>query len=764
MQYKYINKSIQKNDAEALVTGQPVYMDDLAPKDCLIVKVMHSPHAHAKITQINTDIAMKVPGIECILTYKDVPQIRFTLAGQTYPEASPYDHLILDQTLRYVGDSVAIIAGTDEKTVKKAMKLIKVEYEILPSLLTAEEAIDNKTIIHPEDGIIAQVFTGFNAKRNLCATATATYGDFGKEMKNSEVIHEAKYHNKANAQAMTETFRTYTYFDQNRRLNILSSTQIPFHLRRIAARALGIPAAKIKVIKPRIGGGFGAKQTVATDLFPAIVTLKTGKASKIIYTRQETFTASTSRHDNITDVKIGSTKDGHINALSISVLANTGAFGDHGFTVTACSAKKTLPIYSKAKSFHSHFDVVYTNTMPAGAYRGYGATQGCFAVEMAMNELAVKLNMDPTELRLKNLISEGDKAVVNYNMPINSCTLDKCITTGKKMIDWDNKYPFKKISKDKIRSVGMALSMQGSGVAGIDKGAVEVRLNDDGFYTLLLGATDLGTGCDTILAQMVAEKMQCSLDKVVTADVDTDASPFDTGAYASSVTYVTGMAIVKTCEELLEKMYKAASLILEKPKEQLEFNGTEFFVKNSDKKLSLDALAQKQATGFQCDYLTASQSFSSPVSPPPFVAGFAEVEIDLRTGEIELIDFVGVVDCGTVINPNLARVQAEGGLAQGIGMALSEDVVYNSKGRMITDTFFQYKLPTRIDAKKIRVAFESSYEPTGPFGAKSIGEVVINTPSPAIASAVFHGIGFACRSLPVTAEKVLASLNNKYNL
>lgn len=755
---RYISKDVKKIDATALVTGKPVYTADMMPKECLVVKVLRSPHAYARIKTINKAVALKVPGIEAVYTYEDVPHIRFTMAGQSYPEPSPYDRYILEEYVRYVGDVVAIVAGESEEAVNKALKLIKVEYEVLEPVLDFTRALDHPTIIHPEEDYHTNFPLGGDRMRNLCASETMVHGDLEAAFAESDVIVENVYHTKANAQAMMETFRTYSYLDHNGRLTLVSSTQIPFHVRRHVARALGLPKTKVRVIKPRIGGGFGAKQTMVSEIYPAFVTQKTGKPAAMIFTREETFKASTSRHEMQIRVKVGSDKEGNIKAIDLYTLSNTGAYGEHASTVVGLSGHKTIPLYNKTKAFKFSYDVVYSNTMSAGAFRGYGATQGIFALESIMNELASKLGMDPVALRLKNIAQEGEIMPAYYNNRLESTALKECLLKGKELIGWDEKYPYKQVGKNKVRSVGMAMTMQGSAIADIDVATVEIRLGDDGFYTLMIGATDMGTGCDTILAQIAAECLDCELDKIVVPGVDTDISPFDAGSYASSTTYLTGQAVINTCEVLKEKMIKAAAKVLEVSEEEVIFTGDQFETSDGCKVLTLKDLGEGQAGGKISEYLSATKAHSSPTSPPPFMTGFVELEIDTETGEMEIIDYVGVVDCGTVINTSLARIQAEGGIVQGIGMALYEDIQYNAQGKMMNNSFMQYKIPSRLDVGKIRVAFESSYEPTGPFGAKSIGEIVINTPSPALAHAVYNGTGVAVRELPITPEKIVMGM------
>lgn len=794
---KYVNKPVRKKDAMQLVTGQPVYMDDIAPKDCLIVKLLRSPHANAIVTSLNKTAAMKVDGIEAIYTWEDIPQDakRYTQAGQTYPEMSPYDRLLLDRHVRYVGDVVAIVAGRDEKCVDRALKLIKVQYEVLEPLLDFRKAKDNRIQVHPEDNWESLVPVGADNKRNLCAHDESGEGDIEKVLRESDVVIDHVYHTKACQQTMMETFRTFCTIDAYGRLNVVSSTQIVFHCRRIIANALHIPKSMIRVSKPRIGGGFGAKQTSISEVYPAYVTWMTKKPSKIIFTREESMTASTPRHEMEVHVRLGASKDGIVNGIDMYTLSNTGAYGEHGPTTVGLSGHKSIPLYGKAKAFRFVSDVVYTNVMSAGAYRGYGATQGLFAVESAVNELAAKLHMDPFEIREKNIIKEGDVMPAYYGQVNTSCALDRCLARVKEMIHWDEKYPVRDMGNGKVRAVGMGMAMQGSGISSVDVGSATIKVNDDGFYTLSIGAADMGTGCDTILAQIAAEVLECSVDEITVFGADTDTSPYDSGSYASSTTYVTGKAVEKCALQVREQICKLGAQMMNCPENEVVFDGK---VVRREKKSAVDpekaagihvvderensnpqpenvenlGSAEKQqvsladiATASMCGNgiaLEATVTNSSPISPPPFMVGAAEVEVDLETGEAKVIDYAAAVDCGTPVNPNLARVQAEGGILQGIGMALTENITYNKLGKLAENSLMQYKIPTRVDIGKIRVDFESSYENEGPFGAKSIGEVVINTPLPAVADAIYNATGTRFYELPITPEKIaMAVLESK---
>ena len=752
---KTVNQSMRKKDAMQLVTGQPVYMDDVIPQDCLIVKLLRSPHANAIVQEIDTSRALLVPGIEAIYTWKDVDQQgrRYTQAGQTYPEPSPYDRLVIDRHVRFAGDVVAILAGKDEKCVDKAMKLIKVKYEVLPAVLDYHTALDNPVLVHPEENWESLAPVGADNKRNLCAHDETGAGDIEAVLAGCDVVIDHTYHTRACQQAMMETFRTYCSIDAYGRLNVLSSTQIVFHCRRILANALHIPKSMIRVAKPRIGGGFGAKQTSVCEVYPAFVTWKTKKPSKIIFSRYESQIASTPRHEMELHVRLGATKDGIVRGIDLYTLSNTGAYGEHGPTTVGLSGHKSIPLYGKAEAFRFVSDVVYTNHMSSGAYRGYGATQGLFAVESAVNELADKLGIDPFVIRQRNIVHEGDVMPAYYGQVNTSCALDRCLQAVHDNIGWDEKYPVRDMGNGKVRAVGMGMAMQGSGITSVDVGSASLKINDDGFYTLSIGAADMGTGCDTILAQIAAEVLECPLDNVTVLGADTDSSPYDSGSYASSTTYVTGKAVEQCAEQLKQKICQVGAGLLGLDERAVVFAGDAVTSEDGTQRATLAQIAAASQCGSNTA-LEAVVTHSSELSPPPFMVGAAEVEVDLETGEAQVIRYEAAVDCGTPVNPNLARVQAEGGILQGIGMALTENVTYDDRGMPQENSLMQYKIPARNDIGHIHVVFESSYEGTGPFGAKSIGEVVINTPLPAVADAIYHATHKRFYELPITREQI----------
>ena len=756
--YNAINQPVRKKDSMQLLLGKPVYVEDIVPKDALAVKLLRSPHANAIVEEINVSVAKKVPGVVDIYTWEDVPKQRFAIAGQTYPEPSPYDRLILDRHVRFVGDVVAIIAAENEKAALKAMKLIKVKYKILEPVLDFHQAKDNEILVHPEEDWLAQVPVGGDARRNLVASEISGDGDVDAVLADCDEVLEHAYHMRSFNQAMMETFRTYTDLDRYGRLHVISSTQIVFHVRRILSRALGIPKSKIRVEKPRIGGGFGAKQTAVSEVYPAFVTLKTGRPAQLIFTREESQIAGSPRHEMEVRVRLGADKDGHIRGLDLYTLSNSGAYGEHGPTTVGLSGHKSIPLYTGGlEAFRFGYDVVYTHTMAAGAYRGYGATQGIFALETSVNELAEKLGIDPTIIREKNMLREGMKMPAYYGETANACALDKCMARCKELFHWDEKYPVRDMGNGKVRAAGVAMAMQGSCISNVDVGSATVKLADDGTFNLIIGAADMGTGCDTILAQMVAECMDCSVDDVAVFGADTDASPYDSGSYASSTTYITGKAVEMACAKLKTQLCGIAAGMLGCSTEEVVFENGRVKQINTEKSVSLAEISVKDQVNNDIAAV-ATASHSSPVSPPPYMVGMVEIELDKDTGEVKILDYVAVVDCGITINPALARIQTEGGIVQGIGHTLFENITYDRNGRPIESSFLQYKVPTRLDMGHLRVEFENSYEPTGPFGAKSIGEIVINTPAPAIAHAIYRATGVWHRELPITPEKILMSM------
>jgi CO/xanthine dehydrogenase Mo-binding subunit len=770
--FSAVRKSSSKIDAEGLVLGRPAYTDDLAPSNALVVKLLRSPHAFARIVSIDASRALALPGVACVLTWKDCPRTPYTRAGQGFPEPSPRDKFILDEYVRYVGDEAAVVAAVDEETAAKALSLVDVKYEVLESVLDFEKAIDNPAVIHPEPEIHENFPIGFEPRRNIAAAYRMEVGKVEEELARSEVGTEGVWYTQAQCHVCLEPHAAFSYLDLQGRLNIVSSTQNPWHTRRIVGMTLGKPLKEIRVVKPRIGGGFGAKQTIHVEVFVALVTLKTGKPARLSLTRKEVFRATFTRHQMRIEVRLGASRSGELRAIDMRILSNTGAYGEHALTTLMVAGSKTLPLYNKVEAVRFGGDVVYTNKVSAGAFRGYGAIQGLFALESAMDQMAAKLGIDPAEFRKRNMIREGETSEVfrimgegteGIAMTVESCKLDYCVRRGMEMVGWDPKRLSWEAGPGKIRARGMAIAMQGSSIPLIDMGSARIELQDGGCFKLHVGATDLGTGSDTILAQIAAEELGVGLEDIAVHSSDTDHTPFDVGAYASSTTYVSGSAVLKAARELKRKMIEAAAAKLGVEPREVEYEGKVFRTRaGGGGELSLydQSFNTLYRDGAEMRTLSATESFTGHKSPPPYLAGFVEIELDTETGKVDVVDFAAVVDSGNPINPNLVLVQVEGGLLQGIGMALYEDVRYSSSGRLLSDSLIGYSVPTRSEVGRIRVEIADSYEPSGPFGAKSAGEIGIDTPPAAIANAIYAAVGVRLYDLPFTPEKVLKAIKS----
>jgi len=785
-----VNKSLPKVDGVNLVTGSAKYTDDFDMPGMLYAKVLTSPHPHAKILNINMEKAKALPGVHAVLTHKDLKPIRHTTAGQSYPEPSPYDRIILDAKVRFVGDRVAVVVAESLRIAEDALELIDVEYEVLPAVFDMEEAMKSGApIIHDEEDS-----TGIHdASRNIAAYMTVDIGNIEQAFQEADVVVEHTYRTQRAKHCALETHGSLGYLDESGRLVIISSTQVPFHTRRQLAYILDMPMNQIRVIKPRLGGGFGNKQGMFLEDLAAVLALRTRRPVKLIFTRDEEFVGGYSRHPQIVRLKTGAKKDGTIIAHDMRVIGNTGAYGDHSLTIQSSTGRKIISMYPAP---HVHFEcyAVYTNLPISGAFRGYGAPQGYFAFESQIDELAGKLNMDPLELRQKNRIRKGDTDLIakafgdKEDRIMLSCGLGECIERGAAAIGWkekrnrqdksctpkQNKFCTPKQDKSCTpvrRGVGMACAMQGSGIAGIDWGSATLKLNEDGTFTLYVGATDLGTGSDTVLTQIAAETLGVDLKDIFIIASDTDLTPFDVGAYASSTTYVSGGAVKKAAEQARAQILKIAAKMLGEPLENLQYqnkgaqekgvqdSSCKIITKN-DKEVSLRDVAT-YAVYEEKKQITTTASHMSHTSPAPFTAQFAEVEVDTETGQIKVLKFVAAVDCGVAINPALAEGQVEGAVTQGLGFALFEEMTFDENGKLLNPNFADYKLFNAFDMPKLETILVETYESTGPYGAKSIAEVPVNCAAPAIANAVYDAVGARITDLPLTAEKVLAALKDK---
>ncbi|MBC8423852.1 molybdopterin-dependent oxidoreductase [bacterium] len=760
-----IGRNLPKIDGVGLVMGRPAFTDDLAPRDALIVKALRSPHAFARIASLETAAAAAMPGVACVLTWRDVPRVAVTRAGQGHPEPSPRDRFILDEYVRHVGDEVAVVAAETEARADAALDAIAVEYEQFEPVLDYETAEGHASVLHPEPEAHENFPIGFDPANNVASAYEMHVGDVDAAVADAEVVLKRTYRTQAQQHVALEPMACAVWLDLHGRLNVVSSTQTPWHVRRIMARALDMPVKDIRVNKPRIGGGFGGKQMIHGELLCGLATRRTGRPTKMVYSRREVFEATNTRHPMRLDVTLAAHRDGRLRAIDMRVLSDTGAYGEHALTVFMVAGAKTLPLYNKVEAVRFGGKTVYTNRVPGGAFRGYGAIQGNFALESALDELARELDLDPVALREMNMIAEGETSPIfaimgegteGVAMTVESCKLPACIARGKALIGWDDKYPRRETGPDRVRGVGLALAMQGSGIPGIDMAAATLKLNDFGSFNLLIGATDLGTGSDTVLAQIAAETLGVGSDRIIVYSSDTDRTPFDTGAYASSTTYVSGHAVREAALKMKAELVAEGARALGCEAGEADFDGAA--VAGPGGSISLEDLSTQLLDSEHQKQLCTTGSHLCEKSPPPYMAGFAEVEVDTATGKVELVDYVAVVDCGQAINPNLARVQVEGGLAQGVGLALTEEVRYGKRGHLRTRDLMTYKIPSREDLPSLRAELVESHEPSGPFGAKSIGEIGIDTPPAAIANAVANAVGVRVRDLPLTPEKVLAAL------
>ena len=766
--FKVVNNVTPSVDGKGIMMGRPVFTDDIAPQNALICKVLRSPHAFAHIKSIDASEAEKYPGVACVLTYKNVPHVPFTRAGQGYPEPSPHDKFVLDEYVRYVGDEVAVVAAESEEIALEAMKLIKVEYEVLEPVLDFEKACDNASVIHPEDKIHEMFPIGFEPKRNIAAAYEMEVGNVKEELAKCDVVVEETFYSQAQAHAMMEPHASNARLDEHNRLVVYSTTQTPFHMRRIICKTLGLPVDRVRVIKPRVGGGFGGKQAFHGEMFVSLVTLRTNRPSKLVYTREEVFGSSYTRHPMKISLKIGANKDGKIQAIDCRALSDTGAYGEHALTVFMIVGSKVLPLYNKVKAVKFGGQVVYTNHVPAGAYRGYGAIQGNYALESTIDMLAEKLGIDPITLREMNSMKEKETSPIfeimgegteGTAMIMESCKLPYCIKRGRELMNWDEKYPVKQVGPHKVRSVGCAIAMQGSGIPFLDMGSCTIKLNDGGSYMVTVGATDIGQGSDTIISQIVAEELGTTMDKIIIYSSDTDLTPYDCGAYASSTTYVSGNAAYNAAVKMRERLIKEAAQELKVSPNDVEFDGKTFV--SGDKSVTLEDLSTGRLYNNDTHQIAVTESFHGHVSPPPFMAAFGEFEFDTETFEYKMVKYVTVTDCGTTINPMLAKGQVEGGIIQGYGMASSEEVLYTPKGKLLSNNFDMYHIPSVKEVGELVSEFADSYEPSGPFGAKSVGEIGIDTPPAVLCNAVYNAFGVRIHSLPITPQKIFEAMKAK---
>lgn len=765
-----------KVDAAKLAKGKPVFTDDVTLPGMLSAALLTSPHAHARIKNIDTARAKALPGVHAVLTYKDVARVIYASGGQTWPNPPPWDQVSLDSKVRHVGDRVAVVAAESQEIANDAIKLIAVDYEILPAVFSPPEAMQpGAPIIHDEP----DAYKIADASRNLAATIDVKLGDVEQGFAESDRVFEHTYNVHQVQQASIEPHVVVTYWDDDDRLVIRTSTQVPFHVRRMVAPLIGLPVKKIRVIKPRIGGGFGGKQEMLIEDLTAHLTIATGRPVRFEYTREQEFTSARSRHPATITYKAGVMNDGTLHSLSMHIVENTGAYGTHGLTVCSVAGQRGLATY-RCPNMKLQAEIAYTNIPTPGAFRGYGAPQGLFALESLMEEIALAMDWDSVEFRLKNAVRVGDPIAITGAVGegehaasvqiVQTCGLPECVEQGAAAIAWDRKLdPNWKMDSKRPhlrRGLGMAVCMHGTAIPGLDMGAASIKVNDDGSFNILVGATDLGTGSDTVLAQIAAETLGVPLNDVIIYSSDTDFTPFDTGAYASSTTYISGGAVKKAAEKVRQQIFERAALMLNLPSpaetvgDRVGGEGDGWQIKNRQviapkgQSVSLAAIALHSLHTEDQQQIMATASHVSPHSPPPFAAQYAEVEVDIETGQVTVTKLVMAVDCGIAINPVTTQGQIEGGLIQALGYAVSEEMAYDSAGRLLNTRFGDYRIFQADEVPEIEAILVPTYEPSGPFGAKAAAEIPMDGVAPAVANAIQDAVGKRLRDLPFTPEKV----------
>jgi putative selenate reductase molybdopterin-binding subunit len=776
-QRQVVGRNLRKVDGIALVTGRPAFTDDIHIPGMLYGKILPSPHAHARIRRIDASKAKALAGVHAVLTYKDVPRVPHTTAGQAWPEPSPYDTYLLDSKVRFVGDRVAAVAAESRAIAERALDLIDVKYEVLPAALDMEKAMaPGAPVIHDE----ADSTRIHDRSRNIAGYILREIGDVEGGFREANYVFEREYRTGRQQHAPLEPHITICWLDPDGRLVIRTSTQVPYHCRRQVAMILQIPVSRVHVIKPRIGGGFGGKQEMLLEDICAALTLATGRPVKLEYTREEEFYMARSRHPQILRMKMGVKRDGEVVASQLTVLATTGAYGSHATTVQGNTGSKVLPLY-RAPNMRFECHVVYTNTPVAGAFRGYGCPQGFFAQESLVDEIAERLGMDPLEFHRRNAIRLGDIDRLSAQLGegkeglprvIRSCGLPECMESAAKAIGWQsrersagetacptNAEVAQAVSPaSRKRGMGMACTMQGSGIAGIDWASAFLKMNEDGSFFLQSGASDVGGGADTVLAQIAAETLGVSLDKIVITSGDTDVTPFDVGAYASSTTIISGGAVKKAAEKVRAQVLAIAARMLDAPVESLACAGNEVFTAGADhRSATMTEIAMRALYQEKVQIMDGASHFNTD-SPPPFCANFAEVEVDTGTGVVHVLHLATAVDPGTAVNPMQAEGQVEGAVTQGLGFALTEELLLDQAGRPLNPNFLDYKIFSAKDMPKLTTILVETDEPLGPFGAKSISEVPINGVAPAIANAIYNAVGVRIRKLPIRPEDVLRAL------
>lgn len=740
-------------NAVKLATGKATFVDDIELRDMLYARILTSPHAHAVIREIDATEARALPGVHAVLTYKDVPRVAYTSAGQAWPEPGPHDQYALDNRVRFVGDRVAVVAAETPELAEQALRLIQVDYEVLPALLDPRLATSPQAPrIHPE----AETYHIHDAEHNIAAYVHAEVGEIERGFGQAELVVEGEYVAPPVQHAPIEKHTVITYWDEDERLVVRSNSATPSHVRRIIAPVIGLPPRRIRVITPNIGGDFGGKQDVSIEDLCALLTITTNRPVHLELTRAEEF-SSRSRHAQVIRMKTGVKRDGTIVANSMAVLANTGAYGAHALTAPRDTGAQALSLYPCP---HMRFEaqVVYTNQPPAGAFRGYGAPPGFFALESHLDEIARQLGMDALELRRKNWLKVGDRLALasklngSKEQSVKSCGLAECLRIVEEKVQWKEKHSKGGSGRFK-RGVGVALAMHSPATLGQDLASASLKLNEDGSFHLLIGAVESESGASTLAAQVVAETLGVHIEEIVVQTSDTDAASFASGAGA-----YTSIGAARKAAELVRKQ------IMEVAGQMFNINPAQLTLRDRaistphGKSVTLSQVALHALYVEQQQQITATASWVSQQASPAFAAQGVEVEVDTETGVVHVIKIISAIEAGRVLNPVFAEGQIEGEVAQALGWGISEELVYDQRGSLLTANLSDYGILNALDIPGIETALVETEDPAGPCGAKDATEIAVDALAPALANAVTDALGVRLRQVPLTPERVLRAL------
>lgn len=759
-----VGKAVRKLDALKLVTGKAAFADDIELRGMLYARILTSPHAHAVVREIDASEARALPGVHAVLTYQDVPRVPYTGAGQSWPGSGLCDQYALDNRVRFVGDRVAVVAAETPDIAEQALKLIRVDYEVLPSLFDPRLATSVQApCIHPEE----ESYGIYDASHNIAAHLRAAAGDVEHGFAQADLVVESEYIVPQVQQAPLETHSAITYWDEDNRLVVRTNTQVPHHVQSIIAPITGLPPRRIRVIKSGVGGDFGVKQEVLVEDLCALLTMATDRPVRLEYTRAEEFIGGRSSHQQIIRMKTGVKHDGTILANAMTVLANTGAYSVHSQAVQNNIAANTLPLYPCP---HMLFDaqVVYTNLPPAGTFLRDGVPQGFFALESHLDEIARQLNMDALEIRRKNWIKVGDTVTLLHEARntregdehlIKSCALPACLQIVEEKLQWKEKRG-KGGSGRFRRGVGAALTMHSPAVSGLTMAEASLKLNEDGSFTLLIGATDTGTGAETVIAQLVAEVLGVRTTDIMFRSSDTDFTPLLTGISLSATLLATGCAVKEAAERVRARIGEIAGRMLKaKPEDLIIKDGV--ICAPEERRATISQLALYARYMEEQPQIMATGSWRGRQIPPSFAAQGAEVEVDTETGIVRVLKVLSAIDIGRLINPVIAEGQVEGAVTQALGYGICEELFYDRHGAALTTTLHDYRIFGAPDMPEIEIHMVKTDDPAGPLGAKALAEISLDGTAPAIANAVADAIATRVRQLPLTPERVLRALRGQ---